>query len=82
MTTFVLGQWNAICDRCSAKRKSGSLRKEWTGLRVCAECWEPRHPQDSLRGKPDYQAVPWARPDSEGTDVSAGSGNEVSEDDL
>lgn len=85
--TYVAGQWNAICDRCGFKYKSRQIHKEWTGLRVCKgvgtnDCWEPRHPQDSLRGKADHQAVPWACPDAVGPDVSIGSGNEVSEDDL
>ena len=77
-----LGQWNAQCDRCGFTFKARQLRKEWNGLRVCRECWEPRHPQDSLRGKPDRQSTEWARPRSEGLDVSIGSGNEVTEDDL
>jgi hypothetical protein len=77
-----LGQWNAECHRCGFTFKSGQLRKEWTGLRVCSDCWEPRHPQDHLRGKPDRQANPWSNPRSDGADVSVGSGNEVTEDDL
>ena len=65
---FSHGQWNAICDRCGTKYKSGQLRLEWTGLRVCSgpntkQCWEPRHPQDFVRGKVDRQSPPWARPE-------------------
>lgn len=85
--SYVQGQWNAICDRCGVKYKSGQLRREWTGLRVCSgggtnDCFEMRHPQDHVRGKPDRQASPWSRPDTTGADVSVGSGNEVSESDL
>lgn len=85
--TFQAGQWNAICDRCGFKYKSGQLRKEWTGLMVCYGtetngCWEPRHPLDSLRGKSEKMATPWVRLDVDGIDVSVGSGNEVSGDDL
>jgi len=80
--SYEAGQWNALCDRCGFKYKACQLRKEWTGLRVCQECWEPRHPQDHVRGKKDHQAPPWVRPDDDGTDVSPGSGNEVSRDDL
>ncbi len=76
------GAWNAICDRCGFKFKNADLRLEWNGLRTCRECWEPRHPQDLLRGKKDDQTVPWSRPDSDGTDVSVGSGNEVTPEDL
>lgn len=87
MDTYVKGQWNAVCDRCGFKYKSGKLRKEWTGLMVCSgtgtnDCWEARHPQENIKAKADRQAPPWVRPDGEGVDVSPGSGNEVSEDDL
>ena len=36
------GQPWAICDRCSFKRRHMTLRKEWTGLLVCQECYDPR----------------------------------------
>lgn len=81
-STFVLGQWNVICDRCGVQYKNVDLRQEWTGLRVCKTCYEPRHPQDFVRGKSDNQAPPWTRPEPEGIDVSPGSGNEVSPSDL
>lgn len=79
---YIAGQWNAICDRCGEQHKSSGLRLEWTGLRVCSGCFDVRHPQEFLRGKADRQAPPWVRPDTEGTDVSVGSGNEVSAGDL
>lgn len=79
---FELGQHNADCDRCGFTFKARQLRKEWNGLRVCGDCWEPRHPQDSLRGKPDRQANDWSRPRTEGPDVSPGSGDEVTPEDL
>lgn len=80
--TFILGQWNAICDRCGIRWKSGDIRREWTGLRVCRRCFEHRHPQDFVKGKVDRQAPEWARPEPPEIDVSVGSGNEVSESDL
>lgn len=61
--TYAKGQWNAVCDRCGQWFKSGQLRREWTGLRVCTGCWEPRHPQDSVRGRIDMQTPAWVRPD-------------------
>lgn len=84
---FVKGAWNADCDRCGFSFKNDRLKLEWTGLRVCSgpgtnDCWEPRHPQESLRGKPDRQAPPWTSGGDEGLDVSPGSGNEVTQDDL
>lgn len=69
---FKKGEWNAICDRCGGKFKSSQLRKTWDGFYVCRDDYEPRHPQDFLRGVKDNQSVPWTRPeqaDSE-TDTS------------
>lgn len=84
---YVKGAWKADCDRCGFTFKNRQLAKEWTGLRVCKgpdtnDCWEPRHPQEKLRGKADRQATPWSRPEQDGPDVSPGSGNEVSPNDL
>jgi len=59
-----LGDWNAICDRCGFKYKASQLKAEWTGLRVCSQCWERRHPQDYVRGVYDKQAPPWTRPET------------------
>lgn len=69
MTRYEAGAWLAICDRCGLERKSHQLRQEWTGLRVCSECWEPRHPQETLRGREDRQAPPWVRPEVDGPAV-------------
>jgi hypothetical protein len=38
-------------------------RKTWSGLRVCWEDWETRHPQDFVRGRIDQQAVYDGRPE-------------------
>ena len=51
-----------VCDRCGFTIRSSEARKTWDGLMVCAEDWEPRHPQDFVRGKDDKQSVPVARP--------------------
>ena len=80
--SFELGTYKAQCDRCGFEFKARQLRKEWNGLRVCGDCFEHRHPQDFVRGKPDRQAPPWVRPDVDGPDVSVGSGNEVEPGDL
>lgn len=63
-THYELGTANAICDRCGFKMKLHALRKEWTGLKVCSKCWEPRHPQDFVTGVPDFQAVKDPRPEA------------------
>lgn len=64
---YIAGTWLAICDRCGFQHRNTELKLEWTGLRVCHECFEHRHPLDGLRGIADRQAAPWTRP--EATDV-------------
>lgn len=64
---FPAGPWNAICDRCGFQYKSHQLRAEWTGHRTCSgagtnNCWEPRHPQDFVRGVKEKPPLPWTRP--------------------
>ena len=60
---YAHGDFNRICDRCGFKYKASQTRKEWTGLIVCHKCWEPRHPQDFVRGRRDRQSVPYPRPE-------------------
>lgn len=60
-----LGTNNALCDRCQKKYKANQLKKEWTGWMVCDSCWEPRHPQEFLKGHDEDENVPWSRPDSD-----------------
>lgn len=68
------------CMRCGFVKGRSQMRKEWTGLLVCeATCWEPRHPQMSLRGVPDRQNLPWTRPEPEPVFLNP---NDVSAADL
>jgi hypothetical protein len=59
------GDYNAICDRCGSKFKFSQLKLEWDGLYVCTAngCWEPRQPQDYVKGVMDDMSVPVSRPD-------------------
>ena len=61
------GDWEAICDSCGRKFKASKLKQRWDGLMVCQQDWEPRQPQDFVRGVSDPQLVPWVR--DEATDV-------------
>lgn len=67
---FKPGSFNRICDRTGFKVKAEETEKEWTGSIVRRKSWEPRHPQDFVRGKEDRQSVPNARPRK--TDVYVG----------
>jgi hypothetical protein len=55
---------NVICDRCGFKFKAGELRRTWDGLWVCREDWEPRHPQDYVKGVRDIQKPVLSRPEA------------------
>lgn len=57
-----LGSWAVICDRCGFKYRGEDLIKEWTGLRVCTTCHEPRNRQDFLTGVPDGKIKAYTRP--------------------
>ena len=52
----------AICDRCGFKYQFLSLREEWTGHKVCSDCWEPKHPQLEPRSAVDATLLYKARP--------------------
>lgn len=70
--TLELGQWNAECDVCGFKFKSGDLKERWDGLYVCRDDWEERHPSDFFRARQEDQSTPWTRPEDSitgGTDI-------------
>ena len=58
-----VGDYNAICDVCGRKFKFSRLRQKWDNTWACENDWEPRQPQDYLRGIPDNMSVPLSRPD-------------------
>jgi hypothetical protein len=63
---YLKGDWNVICDYCGDKRKQSTCRLTWDNYLVCSDkCWEPRQPQDFVRGKVDKQRTPphLTRPD-------------------
>lgn len=57
------GVWGC-CDRCDFKHRLADLRTEWTGLKVCAECFDVRPPDLSPpRIVPEGLPVRGSRPD-------------------
>ena len=70
---YALGKFAiALCDRCSFEFKLSELKEEWTGYKVCSECYEPKHPQ--LEPEPhvsDPEALYKPRPNN---DTEAGEG--------
>jgi hypothetical protein len=54
----------AICDRCGQRYRYPKLRKEWTGLKTCPDCFEPKHPQLEPSSVPyEPQVLHEPRPD-------------------
>lgn len=69
-TYFKSGSYNMVCDRCGFEFKSHQLRKDWQGLMVCRKDYEPRHPLDFIRTRPEKASVPVARPEAEDIEVA------------
>lgn len=63
---YIPGRPWAVCDRCSFIRRHDELKKEWTGLLVCAECYDSRPPQlDAPNVYPEGVPIQDPRPDFE-----------------
>ncbi len=58
------GEHLVVCDRSGQVYDSSNTRKEWTGLIVGRDQWEPRNAQEFRRGIREDIAVPQARPRS------------------
>lgn len=59
---FKMGSFYRIDDRTGFAQRAENTRQEWQGLIVDTKVWEARQPQDLVRGMPDDQSVPDARP--------------------
>lgn len=55
--SYIKGNHWVHCQRCGSVERSTNVKREWTGLIVCNECWEPRHPQDFVRVRPENTAA-------------------------
>lgn len=65
------GTWG-ICQRCGFKLRLSELSKEWSGLEVCGECWDPL--PDTMkppRNGPEGLARPDASPEPPDTFITA-----------
>lgn len=76
---YVSGDNYVICDECGFRMLASQTRKRWDGMQVCHKDWEPRHPQDGVRGRRDKQTVKVARPEAADTFIEP---NDVTADDL
>lgn len=73
------GDYWCICPVTGVKTRVSKMRKRWDGEFVSTEAWEPRHPQEFVKGRPDKQSVPIARPEQPDTFLST---NEVTAESL
>lgn len=76
--TFQPGNHWLICDSCGLKFRRSEMRMRWDNMMVCRKDWEPRHPQEFVRGKRERIAVDIARPDSDPVMITT----PVTQDDL
>ena len=56
------GSWYRQDDRTGFPRRAEDTRQQWNGIIVGEDVWEPRQPQDLVKGVKDDQSVPQARP--------------------
>jgi len=59
---YAPGDWNATCFQCGRKFKASQLSRHWQGHWVCPECYEPRHPQDFVKGVRESNPPPFVQP--------------------
>lgn len=56
------GDWKAVCFRCGHQFLASEMRRNWQGFWTCRNHWEPRQPQDFVRGVKDNPTPPWTQP--------------------
>jgi hypothetical protein len=59
------GDWLALCDVCQHRYYASELRKRWDGYMVCKHDWEPRHPLDFLKVKPEHNFPSFIRTETD-----------------
>lgn len=59
---LVPGTYHLVCDRTGFRLPNTMIVREWDNYMVWDKVYEPRQPQDYLRGIKDNMTVPIARP--------------------
>lgn len=59
---YIPGSFYRICDRTGFATRAGRTRMQWNNIIVRNDVWEPRQPQDFVKGVEDNQNVPLPRP--------------------
>ena len=60
---YIPGDHWMICDECGLQYRRSQMLERWDGFLVCKKDWEPRHPQEFVRGRVDKIAVKNPRPE-------------------
>ena len=47
----------AQCTICGLVDKYLNLRQDWRGVWVCQDCWDPRHPQETILSVADAEIL-------------------------
>lgn len=76
---YIAGDHWVICDECGFKVRSSQTRLRWDNRLVCLKDWEPRHPQEFVRGRKDKQRVSNPRPEPADVFLEL---NQVTEDNI
>ncbi len=73
---YVPGDYWVTDDRTGFSMRSSEMTEEWTGYVVHKDEWEPRHPQDFVRGVKDNISPSGAvRPEDEDTEIEKDYGD-------
>lgn len=73
MATYAVGKYSVgLCKKCGLPFRYGDLRDDgqWPKLQVCAECYEPRHPQEKP-ARP-FDPIALRRPSPDGDNTASG----------
>lgn len=77
---YLAGRPWGTCDRCAEVRRRDTLRREWSGLVVCGDCFDPRPPDmNPPRLAPEGLPIRDPRPEPDPVFVEPG---DVTEADL
>ncbi len=75
---YIPGDNYFLCPVCGFKKRVSEGRRRWDNEFVCVNDWEPRHPQEFVRGRADKMLPAITRP--EPADVFIDVGDVTPED--
>lgn len=76
---YIRGDNYFLCPVCGRKKRVSKGRRRWDNEFVCTDDWEPRHPQEFVRGRADKILPSITRPEPADTFIDVG---DVTAEDL